>query len=232
MATKKKARRAKRTGRPRHNGGEAPQTRERILRCAMREFAQQGFRGGRVERIVADAKVNLRLIYHYFGGKEGLYLACLERVFVDMRRAEQALELGALPPVEAMNKLIDFTFDHLAGHPEFVGLVRSENQLGSQGVLGRSRLVKSLTAPLLVVIEDVLARGAREGVFRKDVNAVQFFVTLQAVAIVHLANRSTLSEVLSTDLGDPAWLKARRQHGHEVLFAYLRPAARSGKGAR
>jgi AcrR family transcriptional regulator len=223
---KKKARRAKRTGRPRHNGGQAPQTRERILRCAMREFSRQGFRGGRVERIVADAKVNLRLIYHYFGGKEGLYLACLERIFVQMRSAEQALELGALPPVEAMRKLIDFTFDHLESHPEFVGLVRSENQLGSQGVLGRSRLVKSLTAPLLVVIDDLLARGVRESVFRKDVDTMQFFVTLQALATVHLANRSTLSEVLSTDLGDPAWIRARRRHGHEVLFAYLRPPPR------
>ena len=219
---KKKARRASRTGRPRHNGGQAPQTRERILRCAMREFAQQGFRGGRVARIVADARVNLRLIYHYFGDKDGLYLACLERIFVEMRRAEQALDLGALPPIEAMNKLIDFTFDHLAAHPEFVGLVRSENQLGSHGVLGRSRLVKSLTAPLLVIIEDVLARGAREGVFRGDVDAVQFFVTLQAIAIVHLANRGTLSAILSVDLADSAWLKARRRHGHEVLFAYLR----------
>jgi AcrR family transcriptional regulator len=229
MAKKKN----RRTGRPRHNGGEAPQTRERILRCAIREFAQQGFRGGRVERIVDDAKVNLRLIYHYFGGKEELYLACLERIFVEMRRAEQALELGALPPVEGMRKLIDFTFDHLSSHPEFIGLVRSENQLGLKGVLGRSRLVPSLTAPLLVVIEDLLERGRREGVFRKDVDAVQFFVTLQALGVVHLANRSTLSAILSTDLADPAWLKARRRHGHEVLFAYLRPTtARAGKGPR
>jgi AcrR family transcriptional regulator len=229
MAKKKN----RRIGRPRHNGGEAPQTRERILRCAIREFAQQGFRGGRVERIVDDAKVNLRLIYHYFGGKEELYLACLERIFVEMRRAEQALELGALPPVEGMRKLIDFTFDHLSSHPEFIGLVRSENQLGLKGVLGRSRLVPSLTAPLLVVIEDLLERGRREGVFRKDVDAVQFFVTLQALGVVHLANRSTLSAILSTDLADPAWLKARRRHGHEVLFAYLRPTtARAGKGPR
>jgi AcrR family transcriptional regulator len=223
---KKKARRAKRTGRPRHNGGEAPQTRERILRCAMREFGQQGFRGGRVERIVGDAKVNLRLIYHYFGGKEGLYLACLERVYLDMRRAEQALDLIALPPVEAMRKLIDFTFDHLGSHPDFIGMVRSENQLGSQGVLGRSRLVKTLTAPQLVVIEDLLARGVREGVFRRDVDAVQFFVSLQALAIVHLANRDTLSAVLNTNLADPAWIRARRRHAHEVLFAYLGATAR------
>jgi TetR/AcrR family transcriptional regulator len=212
----------RRTGRPRLDGGKAPQTRERILSCAIREFAQQGYRGGRVERIVDQAGVNLRLIYHYFGGKEELYLACLERVFVELRQAEHALELRALPPVEAMRKLIDFTFDHLSRHPEFIGMVRSENQLGSKGVLRRSRLVRTLTAPLLVIIEDLLERGCREGVFRDDVDAVQFFITLQALATVHIANRSTLSAILDADLADPAWLKARRRHGHEVLFSYLK----------
>jgi AcrR family transcriptional regulator len=213
----------RRTGRPRLDHGKAPQTRERILRCAIREFARQGYRGGRVEQIVGDAGVNLRLIYHYFGGKDELYLACLERVFVELRQAEHALELRALPPAEAMHKLIDFTFDHLSRHPEFIGMVRSENQLGSKGVLRRSRLVRSLTAPLLVIIEDLLKRGCREGVFRGDVDAVQFFITLQALATVHIANRRTLSAILDTDLADPAWLKARRRHGHEVLFSYLSP---------
>ena len=155
----------RRTGRPRLDGGKAPQTRERILRCAIREFAQQGYRGGRVERIVDEAGVNLRLIYHYFGGKEELYLACLERVFVELRQAEHALELRALPPAEAMRKLIDFTFEHLSRHPEFIGMVRSENQLGDKGLLRRSRLVRTLTAPLLVIIEDLLERGRRDGVF-------------------------------------------------------------------
>jgi TetR/AcrR family transcriptional regulator len=214
---------SRKIGLPRLHGGKAPQTRERILRCAIREFAQQGYRGGRVERIVDGAGVNLRLIYHYFGAKEALYLACLERVFVELRRAEHALELRTLPPEEAMRKLIDFTFDHLSRHPEFLGMVRSENQLGPKGVLSRSRLVRTLTAPLLVIIEDLLERGHREGLFRGGVDAVQFFITLQALLTLHISNRGTLSAILDTDLADPAWLKARRRHAHEVLFSYLRP---------
>ena len=219
----------RRIGRPRLQRGKAPQTREKILRCAIREFAQQGYRGGRVERIVDEAGVNLRLIYHYFGGKEELYLACLERVFVELRQAEHALELRTLPPEEAMRKLIDFTFEHLSRHPDFIGMVRSENQLGSKGVLRRSRLVRTLTAPLLVIIEDLLERGRRDGVFRAGVDAVQFFVTLQALATVHIANRSTLSAILDTNLGDPAWMKARRRHAHDVLFAYLGAKRLSGE---
>ena len=109
-------------------------------------------------------------------------------------------------------------------NPEFIGMVRSENQLGDKGLLRRSRLVRTLTAPLLVIIEDLLERGRRDGVFRGDIDAVQFFVTLQALATVHIANRNTLSAILDTDLADSSWLKARRRHGHEVLFSYLSPA--------
>lgn len=194
--------------------------RERILRAAIQEFARQGYRGGRVERISRDARANLRMIYHYFSGKEGLYMASLERVYVEMRRAEQELELSAHPPLQAMRLFIDFTFDHLASHPEFIGLVTSENQLGA-GYLRRSRLVPSLTTPLLAVIEDVLERGRKERVFRRDVDPVQLFVTLHALCYVHISNRSTLSVIFHADLSKPAWLAARRRHVHDVLLAYL-----------
>jgi len=216
-------------GRPRRKNGVAPRTRERILKAAIREFSRQGYRGGRVERIAKDARANLRMIYHYFGGKEGLYMASLERVYVEMRRAEQALELSALPPLEAMRTFIDFTFDYLSRHPEFIGLVMSENQIGA-GYLRRSRLVPSLTPPLLAVIEDLLERGRKERVLRNDVDPVQFFVTLHSICYLHIANRNTLSVIFHADLSDPTWLELRRRHVHDVLFAYLRPHAFAAAG--
>lgn len=195
-------------------------TRERILKAAVREFARQGYRGGRVQRIVKDARANPRMIYHYFGGKEGLYLASLERVYLDVRRAEQALELRALPPREGMRRFIDFTFDHFARHTEFIGLLVSENQLGARYVR-RSKLIPSLTPSLLAAIEDLLARGRRTRQFRNGVDPVQFFITLHALCYLHVSNRSTLSVMFQRDLADGAWLAARRRHVRDVLFAYL-----------
>jgi AcrR family transcriptional regulator len=211
----------KKVGRPPRKKGNAPGVRDAILKFAIREFAQQGYRGGRIERIASDARVNMRMIYYYFGGKEQLYLASLEQVYVDMRQAEQALELGSLSPTQAMDKLIDFTFDHLAHHPEFIGLVASENRLGA-AYLRRSRRVPRITAPFLEVIDDVLARGRDRGTFRRDVDALQFFITLHGLCYVHIANRATLSVIFRTNLSDPAWLAARRQHVRDVLLAYLR----------
>lgn len=201
-------------------------TRDRILKAAVKEFSRQGFRGGRVERIARDASANLRMIYHYFGDKEGLYLAGLEHVYLDVRRAERALELDQLAPEEGVRRFVEFTFDHFMHHPEFIGMLMSENQLGAK-YLRRSRLVPTLTPPLLAAIQDLLERGQRAKVFRGDVDPVQFFVTLHALCYLHGANRNTLSVIFQTDLSDPAWLAARRQHVLEVVFSYLVPPTAS-----
>jgi TetR/AcrR family transcriptional regulator len=199
-------------------------TRDRILRAAIREFALQGYRGGRVQRIAADAGVNLRMIYHYFGSKDKLYVATLESVYLEVRRAEQQPELSALPPQEAMGRLIDFTFDHLAGHPEFIGLTTSENQLGAR-YLRRSPLIPSLTPALVTVIGDLLRRGSRAGAFRDDVDPVQFYISLHALCHLHLANQHTLRTIFPA-MTASGWLAKRRRHVRDVLFGYLRPYKR------
>lgn len=196
-------------------------TRERILAAAVQEFSRQGFRGGRVERIVKAARANPRMIYHYFGGKEGLYLASLEHVYLDVRRAEQALELRALPPAEGMRRFVDFTFDHFSRHTEFIGMLVSEN-LAMARYLRRSKIVPKLTPPLRAAIQDLLERGRQEKVFRPGVDAVQLFVSIHALCYLHVANRHTLSAMFRIDLSDPRWLVARRRHVHDMVSSYLR----------
>lgn len=198
-------------------------TRDRILSAAVKEFSRHGFRGGRVEEIAREAKANLRMIYHYFGDKEGLYLASLEQVYLDLRAAEQSLDLRRLDPVEGIRRFVEYTFEHFLRHPEFIGMLVSENQLGAQ-YLRRSSVVTELTPPL-GAIEDLLRRGARAGVFRGQVDPVQFFVTLHALCYLHGANRNTLSVMFQTDLSDTAWLTARKRHVLDVVFGYLGPPA-------
>src|SRR5215471_14400346 len=49
------------------------ETKHRLQEAAEREFARYGFAGGRVARIARAARTNQRMVYHYFGGKQGLY---------------------------------------------------------------------------------------------------------------------------------------------------------------
>lgn len=202
-------------------------TRERILAAAVREFSRHGYRGGRVQRIIKAARANPRMIYHYFGGKEALYLASLEHVYTDVRKAEQALELRSLPAVEGMRRFVDFTFDHFARHTDFIGMLVSEN-LTLAKYLRRSRVVPNLTPPLLATIRDLLERGRRDKVFRAGVDPVQLFVTIHAVCYLHVANRHTLSAMFQMDLTDAQWLAQRRSHVRDVILTYLGAAKAPG----
>lgn len=198
----------------------AAETRERLLHAATQEFCEYGYDGARMERIVATAECNIRMAYHYFGDKEGLYLAVLERVYTELREREQQLHLDGLEPVAAVQRLVEFTFDHFAGHPELFCLIRNENLLGGR-MLKRSGLVTQQTTPLLAMIDGVLARGERGGQFRPRVDALQLYISIVALAQTHVSNRATLSILFNQDLADPAWLAGRRQHTVEVILAYL-----------
>lgn len=195
-------------------------TRDRILAAGKAEFADHGYGGGRIERIAKAAQANLRMIYHYFGDKEGLYLAVMEEAYQEMRKRESRLRLDDHEPEEGMRALIAFTFDHFLRHPEFVALLASENMRKAE-TTRKSKVVPALAAPIMELIRDLLKRGIESGKFRDGVDVVQFFVTLHAVCYLHISNRHTMSAMLQLDLGDRRWLLRRRKHVVDVLMGYL-----------
>ena len=87
-------------------------TRLDILDAATAEFSEKGFAGGRVDDIAARTRTTKRMIYYYFGGKRQLYAAVLERAYGGMRDAEAALDIADLPPIEAIRRIVEVTFDH------------------------------------------------------------------------------------------------------------------------
>lgn len=205
---------------------DARKTRESLLQAATQEFCERGYDGARMDRIVRGAGCNVRMAYHYFGDKEGLYLAVLERVYDELRAKEQALNLGDLEPVEGMRELVKFTFDHMAEHPEFTSLVRNENLLGGR-MLRKSGKVAQQTVPLVGMIRDTLARGEAAGVFRQAVDPTQLYISILSLSIIHINQRDTLSIIFDQDLGAPDWLAERRAHAVEVILAYLCVVSRS-----
>lgn len=210
-------------------------TRRAILDAARSEFCQHGFDGARVERISRRSKTNLRMIYHYFGNKEGVYLAVLESVYGDIRKGEQQLDLANADPIEGMSRLILFTFDFFASRNDFVALISTENILKAK-YLKRLPSVQAMMVPLTEAIHDLLVRGQRQGVFRAGIDPVQFYVSIVAQSQLHILSRHTLSVLFNQDLSDRAWLAERRNHCLELLLGYLkaptegkRPKHRGGK---
>jgi AcrR family transcriptional regulator len=205
---------------------DAERTRAAILAAATDEFARHGLGGARVDRIAARAKTNKRMLYYYFGSKDDLFLAVLESAYARIRAEEQALHLEGLPPVDAVRRLVGFTWDYLVRHPEFITLLNTEN-LHRAEHLRRSAQIREMHSPLIATLSRVLDHGVRDRVFRRGVDPVQLYVSIAALGYFYLSNNATLSTIFGRDLALPASRRQRLAHIVDVVLRYLQaPAAR------
>src|SRR5690606_20135537 len=151
----------------------------------------------------AAAGVNKQLVYHYFDSKEGLYLAALESVYAEIREKERALHLGDLEPLEAMARLVGFSFDHLARHPDFIALLVAENRNRGSHILA-SQTLRRMHSPFIALLRDTLARGIAQGVFRPDLDAIDVYISIAGISFFFFSNNHTLSAIFGKALGTRA----------------------------
>ena len=188
---------------------DAAATRENILFVARQEFATHGLSGARVDAIAALTHTTKRMLYYYFGSKEGLYLAVLEQAYGDIRAIEQTLDLEHLAPAEAIRRLVEFTFDYQDAHPDFVRLVSIEN-IHHARYLATSEKIRSLNVTVIESLAAILARGRAEGVFHTDADPVDLHLVISALCFFRVSNRYTFGALFGRDMADPA-LRARHK---------------------
>jgi TetR/AcrR family transcriptional regulator len=196
-------------------------TREAILVAAQDEFALKGLSGGRVDEIARRARANKRMIYHYFGSKQGLYLAVLERVYEGLRGSERTLDLADLEPDAAIKRLVEFNFDYCRQHPELISLINNEN-LHRARHLRQSKKVRELHSPFVKLIEDILERGVAKGVFRAGLDPVNLYVTIAAIGYFYLSNNWTLSAIFGRSLDSDSACQRRKQHNVDMILNAIR----------
>ncbi|MBP6895152.1 MAG: TetR/AcrR family transcriptional regulator [Gammaproteobacteria bacterium] len=199
---------------------DADRSQAAILLAAREEFAGHGLAGARMDRIAERADVNKRLIYYYFGSKDELFLAVLERVYADIRTAEQQLHLDEVEPVEAVRRLISFTWHYYLEHPEFITLLNSEN-LHRAEHLRRSDRIQEMNSPLVQLLDGVVERGRRSGVFRAGVDPIQLYISIASLCYFYLSNNHTLSAIFGRDLRAPKAMAQRLSHMTELVLGYL-----------
>ena len=183
----------------------AQATRESILRAATRVFAKHGFAGGRIEQISTTAKSCDRMIYYYFGSKEGLFVAVLEEMYRRFNEAEARLALDADDPVEALKSVIRFMWGYYQKNPEFITLLNTEN-LHRGKHIAKSLRAREYSSQAVAVLDGVLRSGARQGLFRGDVTARDIYLMIAAMGYFYLSNRFTLSAFLGEELETTAAL--------------------------
>lgn len=202
--------------------GDNDETRARLLAAAREEFARAGLAGARVDLIARRAEVNKQLIYYHFGDKDGLYAAVLEEAYRDIRMRERELDLEAQDTVEAMRRLVCFSFDYVVETPEFVALLTDEN-MHRAAHIRHSAVLDELRPRFVGLIAQTLERGAREGVFRKGIDPEQFYISVAGMAFFYFTNIHTLSVLFDHDLRRPDAIARRRAHILDFVLAALRP---------
>jgi AcrR family transcriptional regulator len=207
--------------RGRRRGNDPEETRRNIIEAATREFAEKGYGGARVDAIAARTRTSKRMIYYYFGGKEGLYLAVLEEAYAGIRRAEATLDLERLEPEAALRTLTAFTFDYYESHPEFVRLVMNENIMDARH-MARSRAIGRLNVAVLDVLRRLIARGRREGMFRSGLDPLELHMTISALGIFNVANRATFSTIFERDMRSPRALATRRRQIADIVIRHVK----------
>lgn len=201
---------------------DAEETRREILDAATAEFSEKGFSGGRVDDIAARMRTTKRMIYYYFGGKTPLYAAVLERLYGAMRDAEQALHLDALPPAEALQRLVEVTFDHHAAHPEFVRLVSVEN-IHEARIVAASPTIRARNAAVIGTLRDLIARGEATGAFRPGIDALDLHMLISGFCFYRVSNRHTLGAIFGRDQTSPEAARRHRQMIMEAVLRYVQP---------
>ena len=202
-----------------------------ILAAAVKEFTEKGYGGARINEVARRAGANKRMIYHYFGGKEALYLAVLEGAYVSIRSAEGKLRLLDQDPAEGIRQLVLFSWRYFNDHPEFLSILHTEN-LHRAAHLKRSVRVFDLNSPLVEMLSGVLKRGAAAGEFRRDVDPVETYMTIAALGFFYLSNRWTLSTIFRRDLTAPKAIDAWGDHIADVVLSYLRAGSKEATRTR
>lgn len=169
-------------------------TRRKILDAAVEEFSTMGFAGARIDRISEVAGSNKRMIYVYFGNKEGLFSAVLNRVIGTL--------IDNVPVTEDdLPGYAGRMFDHLLAHPEAL----------------RLSLWRQLERPAIgpdaagVYTEKVRAMTEQHGtVHPSGLPATDLLVLVQGMAASWLISPADLLAADGTDPAAPDRLAAHR----------------------
>ncbi len=189
---------------------------ERILTAAMEEFADKGFAGARVDGIARRARINKRMLYHYFGNKEDLFRAILQR-----KLTERAGWLAQAPA--DLTESLPFWFERACGDLNWIRLLQWEALQSGGGLLidEKTRLanIKNSIA--------MMERLQQEGRLAPDLDPRHALLAVAGLNIFPLAFPQITRLITGLAPTDPEFQKARKAFLRRFAEAFKpRPAAK------
>lgn len=173
-------------------------TRDRILAAALAEFSSEGFAGARVARIARRAKINKRMLYHYFGNKEDLF-----REIFDRKLQERAGWITQAPA--ELGASLAYWFQMACEDSDWIRLIQWEALAAGEGAVIREA---ERRASIDRTLEDLRARQ-RRGLVPGDLDVGHLLLTILGLLTYPLAFPQVTRMVTGTSAADPAF---RRRH--------------------
>ena len=208
-------------GKPASRINDPARTMAGILEVATAEFAKKGLSGARIDEIAAATRTSKRMIYYYFGSKEGLYLAVLEESYRRMRQIEAEQHLEDLAPEAALRKLVGFTFDHHRGNPDYIRLVMTEN-MERGAYLAKSSTIRELNVPAIQAIRLLYERGVAEGVFRPGLDPTDIHASISALTFFNVSNQHTFGLIFKNAVQSDEAIATRRSNIIDMIVRFVR----------
>ena len=202
-----------------------PDTKQRILDSALKEFSTKGYDGARVDDIMRLAEVSKNLIYHYFDSKERLFITVLEAAYENLHAYQRSWTPDPANATDGIRQLVRFTFKYWENSSDFINLLNSENIHRGEH-LRKSRLTKENYSGLLDKMSHLLKQGEESGEFRKAVDPVELYISISALAYHYLSNRYTLAYLLDRRLSTDSDKKNRITHIEDLILGFLRDGAK------
>ena len=191
-------------------------SRERILAAALKEFAAKGFAGARVDFIARCAAINKRMLYHYFGSKEGLFKAVLRRKITERQAWAETLSGD---PAESLA----FWFEAACNDTNWVRLLEWEALQGADRRLIDEKNRRAATARGL---ERVRQRQVR-GQVSAELDPRHVMLAMRSLTMFPAAFPQLTQLIMGRPVSDPRFQKERTEF-LRLFAAAFRPAQTTG----
>jgi TetR/AcrR family transcriptional regulator len=203
---------------------DSNKTRERIIAVAVKCFARDGYHGTTVDEIVERAKINKRMVYHYFQDKEGLYQEVHRRGWLELqknfRKSLEEYQWDKLHEAKAEQTLLveamKFLFDFAVEHPLFHRLILLDAMEGGKAT--RS-LWKEIRGPLYADISLLVLGAQQHGLIPEELKVNHLVITSLGLVSFYFTFANSMEEMFGQNPLSPQAVAERKE---QVIISFKR----------
>jgi AcrR family transcriptional regulator len=199
--------------------------KDHILDVAEKVFSEHGFDGASTRMISGEANVNMAMLNYYFGSKEGLFIAVVERKITSFQDILQNLGSNTdMGPWDKIEKYIEIYGDKVVNNNCFQKLLYRE-----MGINRRTELSDKLRSILMINVGEltkILDEGVKSGEFTPDIDVAMVIATLYGTKNYIINTPLMASTMLGFDVQDDKMMEEKlkpriKTYMKRLLKAYL-----------